>query len=47
MAEYELRSPSYYYSDGLDFKNFGFCKACLSMRLISNIITMRIISDDF
>ena len=42
-----FRSLYYYYSDGLDFKNLIFCNTFLSVRLIGNIITTRMVSDNF
>jgi len=39
--------PYYYYSDVLDFDSSGHSETFFSMRLIGNIITARMIPDNF
>ena len=40
-------SKTYYYSDVLDFDSSGHSETFFSMRLIGNIITARMIPDNF
>lgn len=42
-----MKLHTYYYSDVLDFDSSGHSETLFSMRLIGNIITARMIPDNF